>query len=41
MVTASATQNMDSAGNPWGLDRIDQRNLPLSRTYTYAPRDGP
>jgi aqualysin 1 len=21
---------------PWGLDRIDQRDLPLSRTYTYA-----
>ena len=20
---------------PWGLDRIDQRNLPLNRTYTY------
>jgi subtilisin family serine protease len=34
--TASAptTQYMDSAGNPWGLDRIDQR-AGLSRTYTY------
>jgi len=21
---------------PWGLDRIDQRDLPLSTTYTYA-----
>lgn len=21
---------------PWGLDRIDQRNLPLSNTYTYT-----
>jgi subtilisin family serine protease len=30
--TATATQ-----ANPpsWGLDRIDQRNLPLSRSYTY------
>jgi subtilisin family serine protease len=35
VVTASATQNMDAAGDPWGLDRIDQRALPLSRTYTY------
>jgi subtilisin family serine protease len=25
-------------GNPpWGLDRIDQRDLPLSRSYTYTP----
>jgi subtilisin family serine protease len=24
------------ASAPWGLDRIDQRNLPLSTTYTYA-----
>jgi subtilisin family serine protease len=31
-VTASATQS----GAPWGLDRIDQRNLPLSTTYTYT-----
>jgi subtilisin family serine protease len=23
-------------GAPWGLDRIDQRNLPLSGTFTYA-----
>lgn len=35
-VTLDATQNMDAAGDPWGLDRIDQRNLPLSRTYTYT-----
>jgi subtilisin family serine protease len=36
VVTASVTQNMDSSGQPWGLDRIDQTALPLSRTYTYT-----
>jgi subtilisin family serine protease len=36
VVTASTTQTMDSSGQPWGLDRIDQRALPLSRTFTYA-----
>ena len=35
VVTLAATQTMDSQGQPWGLDRIDQRNLPLSRTYSY------
>ena len=25
---------------PWGLDRVDQRNLPLSQTYTYGPSSG-
>jgi subtilisin family serine protease len=35
VVTADATQSMDANGDPWGLDRIDQRALPLSRTYTY------
>jgi subtilisin family serine protease len=25
------------AGATWGLDRIDQRDLPLSSTYTYGP----
>ncbi len=33
VVEASATQSIPS--DPWGLDRIDQRALPLSRTYTY------
>ena len=32
----SLTQQMDANGDPWGLDRIDQRALPLSRTYTYT-----
>jgi subtilisin family serine protease len=36
VVTVAATQNMDANGDPWGLDRIDQRALPLSRTYTYT-----
>ena len=30
------TQNMDANGDPWGIDRIDERDLPLSRTYTYT-----
>jgi subtilisin family serine protease len=34
-VTLDATQYMDSYGDPWGLDRIDQRALPLSKSYTY------
>ncbi len=34
-VRLNATQNMDANGDPWGLDRIDQRDLPLSRTFTY------
>ncbi|WP_420130006.1 S8 family serine peptidase [Longimicrobium sp.] len=32
-VQASATQSNAT----WGLDRIDQRNLPLNSTYTYTP----
>ena len=32
VVTADATQTMDGNGDPWGLDRIDQTALPLSRT---------
>jgi len=35
MVTTAATQTLDANGDPWGLDRIDQRNRPLSRTYAY------
>lgn len=31
IVTADATQS----NPPWGLDRIDQRNLPLNAIYTY------
>ena len=31
VMTADATQT----NPPWGLDRIDQRNRPLSATYTY------
>ena len=32
IVTADATQ----PGPTWGLDRVDQRSLPLSASYTYA-----
>jgi subtilisin family serine protease len=30
------TANDTQTGPPWGLDRIDQRSLPLSNSYTYA-----
>jgi subtilisin family serine protease len=36
VMRADVTQSMDANGDPWGLDRIDQGALPLSRTYTYT-----
>ncbi len=36
MMRADVTQSMDANGDPWGLDRIDQGALPLSRTYSYT-----
>src|SRR5258705_599897 len=36
VMRADVTQTMDANGDPWGLDRIDQSALPLSRTYTYT-----
>lgn len=35
-LTEESAINTTQAGPTWGLDRIDQRNLPLSATYTYA-----
>ena len=35
-VGITSTQSMDAAGDPWGLDRIDQASLPLSQTYGYV-----
>jgi subtilisin family serine protease len=34
VVTADTTQTL-SGGQPWGIDRIDQRALPLDSRYTY------
>jgi aqualysin 1 len=33
VVTISTTEN----NAPWGIDRVDQRSLPLNLTYTYTP----
>lgn len=35
-VTVTGTQT----GPTWGLDRIDQRNLPLDSSFTYGPSSG-
>jgi subtilisin family serine protease len=35
-VTIDTTELTDSYGQPWGLDRIDQRSLPLSHSYSYT-----
>jgi subtilisin family serine protease len=35
-VTLDATQLMDANGDPWGIDRVDQRSLPLSLSYSYT-----
>ncbi|CAN5245920.1 hypothetical protein BH23GEM4_BH23GEM4_12980 [soil metagenome] len=35
IVTVEGTQDLSSSGNTWGIDRIDQRNRPLSESYQY------
>jgi subtilisin family serine protease len=32
----STTQQLDVSGEPWGLDRIDERDWPYTGTYTYT-----
>jgi len=36
VMRATATQYMDANGDPWGLDRINQRALALDGAYTYG-----
>ncbi len=38
-IEADQRVSIDATQSPatWGLDRIDQRNLPLNNTYTYTP----
>lgn len=38
-IEADQEITLDTTQSPatWGLDRIDQRNLPLNNTYTYTP----
>jgi subtilisin family serine protease len=35
LVTTVAVQYMDGAGQPWGLDRVDQRSRLLNKWYIY------
>jgi subtilisin family serine protease len=36
VVRATTTQRMDMFGQPWGLDRIDERTAPGSWSFTYT-----
>ena len=35
-ISSDATQYTNAYGDPWGLDRLDQRYLGLSQSYTYS-----